>query len=127
MYCKCGKITKAYSLFDRMKESNVTAWNALISAYAHHGDPLRSIQLFNRMRREGICLVKKDTFAAVLRACANIEALEDRRVVHSFLVNLSIDLDDVMTSTLINMYGKCGSLEDAHYVFDNIQNGNVIH
>ena len=26
-----------------------------------------------------------------------------------------------------NMYGKCGSLEDARYVFDNIQNGNVIH
>ena len=72
-------------------------------------------------------MVNKATFVGVLHACANIEALEDRRVVHSFLVNLSIDLDDVMTSTLINMYGKCGSLEDAHYVFDNIQNGNVIH
>ena len=44
------------------------------------------------------------------------------------LVNLSVDLDDVMTSPpRFNMYGKCGSLEDARYVFDNIQNGNVIH
>ena len=37
------------------------------------------------------------------------------------LVNLSVDLDDVMTSPpRFNMYGKCGSLEDACYVFDNM-------
>ncbi|KAL1217326.1 Pentatricopeptide repeat-containing protein [Cardamine amara subsp. amara] len=37
LYSRCGDVGKAREVFDKMKETNVAAWTAMISAYGTHG------------------------------------------------------------------------------------------
>jgi pentatricopeptide repeat protein len=48
-----------------------------------------------------------------LNACANTEALEEGRCVHEWIVESRWDSDVLAGSSLIDMYVKCASMEDA--------------
>jgi len=77
------------------------------------------------MQREGV-KPNDITFINVLGACANVGALEQGKQIHSQIVNSGIKPDVVLENALINMFGKCGSLEDARTVFDEMHQRNVI-
>uniref|UniRef100_A0A0D9X4J0 DYW domain-containing protein n=1 Tax=Leersia perrieri TaxID=77586 RepID=A0A0D9X4J0_9ORYZ len=68
MYCKCGDLSSACMLFGEMHRRDVVSWNAMISGYAQHGDGKEAINLFERMRDEGV-EPNWITFVAVLTAC----------------------------------------------------------
>ncbi len=53
------------------------------------------------------------TFVAVLNACVSVVALEDGRNVHDWIVQSSCAIDVFVGSSLVDMYTKCGSIEDA--------------
>ncbi len=57
------------------------------------------------------------TFMGVLNACASIAALEEGRCVHEQIIESGWDSDVFVGSSLVDMYAKCGSLEDAWRVF----------
>jgi pentatricopeptide repeat protein len=49
----------------------------------------------------------------VLNACAGVLALEEERCSHEQIIQIGWDLDVFVRSTLVDMYAKCGSMEDA--------------
>jgi pentatricopeptide repeat protein len=49
----------------------------------------------------------------VLNACASVLALEEGRCAHEQIIQTGWDLDVFVRSTLVDMYAKCGSMEDA--------------
>jgi pentatricopeptide repeat protein len=71
------------------------------------------------MQREGIS-PSKFTFAWVINVCAGLGALEDGRLVHEQLIQSACESDVFMDSSLVNMYAKCRSMEDAWRVFNKI-------
>ncbi|XP_019057005.1 PREDICTED: pentatricopeptide repeat-containing protein At4g14050, mitochondrial isoform X2 [Tarenaya hassleriana] len=59
-------------------------------------------------------------------ACANLESIRLGKQVHaSFLVSVYSD-DDVVKSSLVDMYAKCGLPDSARAVFDSIGTKNTI-
>jgi hypothetical protein len=48
----------------------------------------------------------------VLNACANTEALEEGRCVHEWIVESRWDSDVFVGNKLVDMYAKCGNMED---------------
>ncbi|KAL3497562.1 hypothetical protein ACH5RR_040294 [Cinchona calisaya] len=68
MYCKCGDLENAWKLFLEMPRKDVVTWNAMISGYAQHGAGEKALDLFAKMRNNGM---KPDwiTFVGVLSAC----------------------------------------------------------
>jgi pentatricopeptide repeat protein len=53
----------------------------------------------------------------VLNACASVLALEEGRYAHEQIIQIGWDSDVFVRSTLVDMYAKCGSMEDAWRVF----------
>jgi hypothetical protein len=53
------------------------------------------------------------TFVGVLKACAIIVVIEEGRCVHEQIIENGLDSDVIVGSSLINMYVKCGNIEDA--------------
>ncbi len=70
--------------------------------------------LTNEPRR---CATKPVTFVWVLNACASVLALEGGRCAHEQIIQIGWDSDVFVRSTLVDMYAKCGSMEDAGRVF----------
>ncbi|KAK1271543.1 Pentatricopeptide repeat-containing protein [Acorus gramineus] len=69
MYAKCGFMSKAEKLFNKMTGRNTVAWNSMIFGYANQGYCDEAIELYHRMVKEEF---KPDhlTFTAVISACS---------------------------------------------------------
>ncbi|KAL5986010.1 Pentatricopeptide repeat-containing protein [Asimina triloba] len=118
-YARSGDLQSARTLFDGMPVKNDVSWTALIGGYVRHGLELEALDLFIKMVAEG---VKPDqfTFSSCLCACASIASLKHGKQIHAHLMRTGFNPNAIVISTLIDMYSKCGCLEDAHLVFNHM-------
>eukprot|EP00249_Psilotum_nudum_P016752 c25971_g7_i1 orf=321-1475(+) len=108
-----------------MPRRNVVSWNAMIAACAEHGYGKDALQLFRRMHVEGV-VPNKVTFVSVLNACPGEAAIAEGRLIHSRIVHDGVESDVVVGTAIMNMYGKCGCLEESREIFDKMPNRNVV-
>eukprot|EP01018_Ginkgo_biloba_P036923 Gb_03481 [translate_table: standard] len=125
MYAKCGSLVDARRVLDEMPERNVVSWTAMIAAYGRHGYGEEALTLFAEMQRTDI---QPDpfTFASVLPACANLTALRLGKLVHGSVIRSGFQSHVFVGNALVDMYVKCGSIQDARDVFDKIPEPNVV-
>ncbi|KAM0975818.1 hypothetical protein PS2_018472 [Malus domestica] len=124
-YAKRGAIEAARKLFDGMQERDVVCWNVMIDGYAQHGMPNEALFLFRKMLAAKF-KPNELTVLSLLSACGQLGALESGRWLHSYMENNQIRVNAHVGTALIDMYSKCGSLEDARLVFDRIQEKDVV-
>eukprot|EP01018_Ginkgo_biloba_P021393 Gb_16101 [translate_table: standard] len=122
MYAKCGSLGDARIVFNQMPERDVFSWTVMIAAYAKQGFAKEASTLFHQMQRAGI-QPNQFTFASVLSACADLEAVKD---VHEKISRSGFQSDAFVGSALVDMYGKYGSIEDARNAFDKIPQRDLV-
>ncbi|KAH8970653.1 hypothetical protein BDL97_02G099300 [Sphagnum fallax] len=66
------------------------------------------------------------TFVGVVNACASLVALEEGRCAQKRIIQSGWDSDVFVGSSLVDMYTKCGSMEDAQRIFNKIPSRNVV-
>ena len=125
MYGKCGSPDDAEMGFNDIIYPNVFSWNAMIAVFSQQGSYNKAFNVFNKMTWEGV-IVDKVTFHSILSLCTKPEYLVSGKWLHTLLITRGIDSDVLLGNALINMYAKCGSLEAACKVFDNLPNPNHV-
>lgn len=125
MYSKCGSIEDANNVFQSMEDKDVVSWNAMISGYALHGRGQEAVDLFYQMQREGL-KPNQNSFISILSACQTPIVLEFGEQIHSHITKAGYESDVNVSTALINMYCKCGSLELARKVFNEMRERNVV-
>ncbi|KAK7330999.1 hypothetical protein VNO77_25207 [Canavalia gladiata] len=125
-YAKHGMLREARLLFEGMDVKDVVCWNVIIDGYAQHGYPNESLFLFRKMLGQKKVKPNEITVLAVLSSCGQLGALESGRWVHSYVENNSVGVNVRVGTALVDMYCKCGSLEDARKVFDVIEGKDVV-
>ena len=125
MYSKCGSMNEAQSIFDNMESRDIITWNAMISGYRQNGDVKESIELFKKMQQEGI-QPNHFTFTIALSSCADLADLSLGREIHSQIDKSGIEWTIEMRNSLLNMYLKCGSMNEAQSIFDNMESRDII-
>jgi pentatricopeptide repeat protein len=119
MYAKCGCMEDAERVFYKMPSHNVVTWNAMILGHVKCGRGQKVLELFRQMKQEG---VPPDSvmFVGVLNVCARVVALEEGRCAHEQIIQSRWHSDVCVGSSLVDMYAKCGSMEDAWRVFNKV-------
>ncbi|KAB2602075.1 pentatricopeptide repeat-containing protein [Pyrus ussuriensis x Pyrus communis] len=97
----------------------------MISGYAQHGLFKEAVEMFRDMQI-GNVRPNYVTLVSVLPAISRLGALELGKWIHLYAGKNGIGIDDVLSSALVDMYGKCGSIEDALRVFKQLSKRNVI-
>ncbi|CAM6076308.1 unnamed protein product [Sphagnum tenellum] len=125
MYAKCGSLEDAQRVFSKMPTRDAVTWTAMILGHVKCGQGQKALELFQQMQQEG---VEPDsvTFVGVLNACASIFALEEGRHVHEQIIETGCNSDVFVGNSLVDMYAKCGSMEDAERVFNKMLSRNVV-
>lgn len=77
------------------------------------------------MRRDGL-LPDYFTLPFVLKACARLSAFELGRRMHALVVKMGVGPDVYVQTGLLCFYTRCGCVEDAYKVFDDIPDKNVV-
>ena len=126
MLADAGNVCDAHKVFHNLDFPNEYSWNSLITCFIKYGDPQKAFILYQKMC---ISSVKPTayTFVALLKACTALKDLEGGQTIHAQIDrNVSLKADDFISSALINMYVKCGSIGKAEEVFENVLVRNVV-
>ncbi|XXG48585.1 hypothetical protein AAC387_Pa02g2989 [Persea americana] len=124
MYAKCNEIVDARKLFDEMPVRNVVSWSGMIYGYAQMGQDEEALRLFQQALAAELD-VNDFTFSSVLRVCGHLTLLELGSQVHCLCVKTSFDSSSFVCSSLISLYSKCGVVEEAYRVFDEMPERNL--
>ncbi|MCO5568555.1 hypothetical protein L7F22_022254 [Adiantum nelumboides] len=118
-YGNCKVLDDAYSVFTRLLNKSLVSWGAAISGFLECGKASRALELFNELLLEGIepnsivCL-------CVLKACSNIEAMEEGLLIHVLIVQMGFESNKAIENSLVDLYAKHGDLNGARAVFNHL-------
>ncbi|KAE9594524.1 hypothetical protein Lal_00001111 [Lupinus albus] len=126
MYSKCGNLEGAIQVFEKMGQTTVVSWTSTIAAYVREGHFDDAIRLFYEM--ESKVTIRPDiyTLTSVLHACACSNSLDKGRDVHNYIRKNNLTTVLPVSNALIDMYAKCGSMEEAHSVFSQVQVKGIV-
>ncbi|KAL9149930.1 hypothetical protein ABFS82_12G137100 [Erythranthe guttata] len=119
-YSRCDDLVSARALFDEMPERDLVSWNAMISGYTQGGfykeckDLYRAMLALEDLRPDGV------TAVSVLHACTQSTDLVFGMEVHRHVIDSGIEMDLSLCNSIIAVYAKCGSLDYARELFEEM-------
>ncbi|CAL9004728.1 unnamed protein product [Prunus brigantina] len=125
MYAKCRQINEAYKMFDRMPERDLVSWNTIIAGYAQNGLAKIALELVIRMQEEG---QKPDsiTLVTLLPAVADYGSLIIGKSIHAYVLRASFESLVNISTALLDMYSKCGSVGTARLIFNRMKQKTAV-
>ncbi|CAN6381251.1 unnamed protein product [Urochloa humidicola] len=136
LYLRKGETEEAMRLFDEMEEVSIITWNAMISGYSQimetakddlhaRSRGFQALKIFRNLKRSSM---KPDlfTFSSILSVCSAMMALEQGEQIHAQTIKTGFLSDVVVNSALVNMYNKCGCIEDATKAFDEMSTRTLV-
>ena len=94
-------------------------WNSIIKHHTKLKDDNSILSTYTQMEAQGI-LADNSTLPLVLKACARLHAVEKGKKIHNEIWDTNLINDVRVQTALVVFYCKCGMVEDAHHVFEEI-------
>ncbi|KAJ8636366.1 hypothetical protein MRB53_010633 [Persea americana] len=109
----------ALAALERHSPTAVFWWNALIRYHVRHSNLNAAVSVFRRMVNLG---TRPDhfTFPFVLKACGELPLFCQGSAVHAVVCSNGFESNVFVCNALVAMYARCGIIEDARQVFDEI-------
>ncbi|KAJ9679775.1 hypothetical protein PVL29_021630 [Vitis rotundifolia] len=112
--CVGNSLISMYARSGRMEDKNLVSYNAIVDGYAKNLKSEEAFLLFNEIADTGIG-ISAFTFASLLSGAASIGAMGKGYKSNQCICNV-----------LISMYSRCGNIEAAFQVFNEMEDRNVI-
>lgn len=125
MFTKSKCLEDAAVVFSRLTERDPFAWTAIIGGYAQTAQAEKAVKYFSQMQREG-GKPSEFTLASCLSGCSQLANLENGQQFHSMAIKAGLSGDMFVASALVDMYGKCGCIEDAEDIFKGLVSRDTI-
>ncbi|PKA61672.1 Pentatricopeptide repeat-containing protein [Apostasia shenzhenica] len=119
-YARSGDLENARELFEEMPVRNVISWTSIISGYSQSERYEEAIEVFWRMWEMGETMPNEVTLTSILPACANLGAMELGEKIEEFAREKGLVGNMFVGSALVEMYAKCGDVDRARLVFEQV-------
>ncbi|XP_047978556.1 pentatricopeptide repeat-containing protein At2g03880, mitochondrial-like [Salvia hispanica] len=119
LYCKTRDVDSALKVFDEMPHRDEVCYAALINGLARAERPLDALRCFVEMKREGVASTCHSVSGAI-SAASRVAMLEQCLIMHCHALVAGFDSHVYVATALIDGYGKCGVVEEARVVFDEM-------
>ncbi|CAN8288094.1 unnamed protein product [Cochlearia groenlandica] len=120
-----GEISKCVELFNMMPEKDDVTWTAMISAFVSNGCYEEALCWFQKMLQREV-FPNSYTFSSILSATASLAALIEGLQIHARVVKMNVAYDLSVQNSLMSMYNKCGTTNDAYKIFSCISEPNIV-
>ncbi|KAI5085060.1 hypothetical protein GOP47_0001229 [Adiantum capillus-veneris] len=118
---ECGLPKEALESLRQMQadgvSSDVVAWSAVILSFVEQGENEEALALFSHMQEQGVA-PNRVTYLSILKATGNLAAIHFGKSLHARISSVHGSTSKLMATAVIDMYGDCGSMEDADKVFN---------
>lgn len=119
MYARCGCLGNAVQMFEDMPGRNLYSWIAILNLYLDNGYLEEAFLLFKNLQLEDVEL-EFFVFPVASRICNGYGGVRFGGQLHGIVIKNGFVSNIYVANALIDMYGKCGSLDDAKNVFNRM-------
>ncbi|KAJ4836392.1 hypothetical protein Tsubulata_921514 [Turnera subulata] len=124
-YAKIRNVSMAREFFDRMPFPNVVSWNVMLALYLRCKDYGQCLKLFDQMVG-GDVRPNEASLVSVLTACGNFGRIQEGKWIRSYIKDNAIIPDVLLSTALLTMYAKCGKMDLAREIFDEMTEKSVV-
>ncbi|CAI0440476.1 unnamed protein product [Linum tenue] len=123
--CRSCGLDVACKLFEEMPQRDAVTWNTMITGYVNSGNLKTAweVQIY-----KGRCGFYADlyNFGSLLKGVALAGWIEAGEQLHSLIVKMGFEESVYAGSALLDMYAKCGRVDDALIVFQDMPQRNSV-
>ncbi|XP_059069576.1 pentatricopeptide repeat-containing protein At3g57430, chloroplastic [Cryptomeria japonica] len=94
--------------------------------FAQNGQYEDSLNVLSEMHRVGALKPNSVTIAGVVPALACLGCVGQGKAIHSYAIKCGYESHVSAMNSLMDMYVKCGNMEDARRLFDNMSQRDVV-
>ncbi|CAJ1931949.1 unnamed protein product [Sphenostylis stenocarpa] len=124
-YAKVGAVDSARLFFDEAPEKDRAIWGAMISGYVQNSCFKEGLYLFRLLQLTEV-VPDESIFVSILSACAHLGALDIGIWIHRYLNRATVPLSIRLSTSLLDMYAKCGNLDLAKRLFDMMPERDIV-
>ncbi|XP_052206103.1 pentatricopeptide repeat-containing protein At4g37170-like [Diospyros lotus] len=112
---QCGLVGSALLLLEEMHDPDIVSWTTVISGFSNNWCVKEAFWSFKKMQ---LANIKPNSFTleVVISACADSSAFQKGKQFHGHVI---------VGSAIVHMYSKCGEMEDALRVFENMPERDI--
>ncbi|KAL8225860.1 hypothetical protein R6Q57_018417 [Mikania cordata] len=118
-YSVSNLLNDAYVVTETSNILHPLPWNVVISGYVRAGIGKDGLSVYRKMVWKGV-IPDHFTYPSVLKACGEEFDLGFGREVHGSIVKAGLEWNLFVHNALVFMYGKCGDLNVARKLFDEM-------
>jgi len=117
MYSQCRQIDDAFKAFVDIVRKDDSSWSSIIGTCKQNGMELEALELCKEMLADGIDFTSY-SLPLCISACSQLSAICEGKQLHVFAIKSGYNHDVYIGSSIIDMYAKCGNVEESEKVFD---------
>jgi pentatricopeptide repeat protein len=123
-YSKNGDMGSVEDVFARCPMKDMVAWTAMVTGYAQNAMPAKALEAFEQMAVAGMP-IDEVSLTGAISACAQLGAVRRAAWVQDIAERNGFGRNVVVGSGLVDMYAKCGLIDEACRVFEGMHEKNV--
>ncbi|CAN8230942.1 unnamed protein product [Cochlearia groenlandica] len=126
-YTKASDVQSAKELFEKMSKKDKLVYDAMIACYAQNNEPKDALKLFSQML-ESNSDSQPDaiTLSSAVSANSQLGNTSFGTWVESYIAKHGIQIDDLLSTSLIDLYMKGGNFLKAFRLFDNLNKKDTV-
>ncbi|KAJ4967698.1 hypothetical protein NE237_014399 [Protea cynaroides] len=126
MYSRCGCLSSARRVFGSLSRPDLVVWSALVAGFVQSGQFKDALLLFREMTYLKGEKADSILIASVLAACARLAIVRPGREIHGYVLRHWLVVEVMVSSSIVDMYSKCGFVDLGLQVFKNMTEKNAI-
>lgn len=125
MYARCTCMDSACKVFGGLSQPDLVAWSTLVMGYCQCGDGEKALLVFRNLMIK--CrTVDHVLISSVLVATAQLANVRPGKEIHGYVLRHGLESDIMVSSALVDMYSKCGFLDEGMHIFEHMSDRNII-
>ncbi|KAK9118829.1 hypothetical protein Scep_016922 [Stephania cephalantha] len=125
-YSKCGDIGDARKVFDEMSDRDIVTHTAMITAYAQVDDfcAYDAFKIVMDLQKASLD-PNRVTLVSLLQVASKLRLRKEGRFIHGYAIRRGMDcFDEILETSLMNVYIKTGSMNEAESIFRRMHTKN---
>ncbi|KAE8679955.1 NAC domain-containing protein 7-like [Hibiscus syriacus] len=125
-YGSIGSVAGALDVFDEMPVRDLVSWSSMISCFANNNLGYEALGLFQEMQLARNLKPDEVTMLSVISAVSSLGALELGKWVDAYISRAELNRTVSLSTALIDMYSRCGSVDDSINIFNGMPVKNIL-
>ncbi|XP_043723379.1 pentatricopeptide repeat-containing protein At4g39530-like [Telopea speciosissima] len=125
MYGKLGDMGNLIKIFHSITSIDLALYNSMIVGFSNNDLHQTALRFYGELKLQGFS-PDESTFSSVLKACGGLNHIGWGMIIHGAVLKSVFQRDLVINTALIDMYMKCGNIEESCRLFESMPERNVV-